>query len=761
MDILDDNVSWTYNLTVSAGQTIELGYFTIQAANSTQAIGEANAIVGPNGLLDTAATGLNSNDLAAMANFQFNHAPTDITLSNASIAENQPSGAVIGSFTPVDSDYGDTHSYMFVSGAGGTDNGSFMIVGNTLKTGAAFDYETKNSYSIRVRTSDTYGLSFEKVFTITVTDLPEVFSAGPNAWDAGGTTGLTLQLGTDGKLHLYQTGTTIDVVPPHVPAKVTGIQITGRDNADDQLTVDFSRGDPLPLTGIVFDGKGHINGDTFLLKGTSDNDAVTMTSTHVFLAGAPGMRYSHVEFFGFDLGGGENSLMINGATMRINANNAISAGTNVVISNGILDLNGMTETLGNLTLVSGNILNGTLYADSYLLESGTITAAIAGPGELIKTTTEQATVSAVNAPNITVDEGNLTAASIAGETLTIGAGATVTISPIMPVVNTRIWDGGGANNLWTTKENWVDDVTPLPGDNLVFPAGAARIINFNDYTSATIFGSITVSGSGYHFQGNSYQASMVGVQPNTNVEVNAIHSDTLTLGAGSVFTISPIPAGPQAQRTINHVKVITNASLNNIKTAPISLDASSPDPAIPIKPVVIYQPLPAETIDPAPAPAPVVFEQPLPAEAIDLPPAQVTIALNLPLSAKPVEILSARESNSKIRDILFSQPEQELLFPTARTNSLSNDAPGKSPSSESVKQSNASLAFDNVPRQKAFVPRSILSIASARDLALQQALHEDWGADWLWNDDLEKIKKRQKDDFNGTVPLAWALVLNN
>jgi hypothetical protein len=324
------------------------------------------------------------------------------------------------------------------------------------------------------------------------------------------------------------------------------------------------------------------------------------------------------------------------------------------------------------------------------------------------------------------------------------------------------WDGGSlVNNLWTTKENWIGDVAPLPGDNLVFPAGAARIINFNDYTSATIFGSITVSGSGYHFQGNSYQASMVGVQPNTNVEVNAIHSDTLTLGAGSVFTISPIPAGPQAQRTINHVKVITNASLNNIKTAPISLDASSPDPAIPIKPVVIYQPLPAETIDPAPAPAPVVFEQPLPAEAIDLPPAQVTIALNLPLSAKPVEILSARESNSKIRDILFSQPEQELLFPTARTNSLSNDAPGKSPSSESVKQSNASLAFDNVPRQKAFVPRSILSIASARDLALQQALHEDWGADWLWNDDLEKIKKRQKDDFNGTVPLAWALVLNN
>ena len=39
---------------------------------------------------------------------------------------------------------------------------------------------------------------------------------------------------------------------------------------------------------------------------------------------------------------------------------------------------------------------------------------------------------------------------------------------------THTWDGGSTvNNLGTTKENWVGDIAPLAGDDLVFPAGAA------------------------------------------------------------------------------------------------------------------------------------------------------------------------------------------------------------------------------------------------------------------------------------------------
>ncbi|MDM3851694.1 MAG: hypothetical protein PT119_17340, partial [Aphanizomenon gracile PMC627.10] len=45
---------------------------------------------------------------------------------------------------------------------------------NELKTNSGFDYETKNSYSIRIKTTDQGGLSFEKQLTIGVTDVNEV-----------------------------------------------------------------------------------------------------------------------------------------------------------------------------------------------------------------------------------------------------------------------------------------------------------------------------------------------------------------------------------------------------------------------------------------------------------------------------------------------------------------------------------------------------------------------------------------------------------
>jgi hypothetical protein len=409
--------------------------------------------------------------------------------------------------------------------------------------------------------------------------------------------------------------------------------------------------------------------------------------------------------------------------------------------------------LPTLTASYSGFVNGDMLA----------TSGVTGAPSLTCTAT---TTSPVGTYTITAAQGTL-AANNYNFTFLDG---TLTINPRPP----QIWDGGGANNLWTTKENWVDDVAPKVGDNLIFPQlNPPEPHNvYNDFANGTVFGSITVSGSGYYFQGNAYQSSMVEVQANINVEANAIHTGTLTIGAGSVLTISPISSGPQSQGTINDVDVITNTSVNNIKTDPISLDTSSLDPAMAPRPVVIDEPLPAETIDPTPAPTPIVFDQPLRAEAIDpapapapivfehplsaktldLPPVLVSVALNLPLSAKPVEILPGRESNSKIRDFLFSQPEQEVLFPTALTNSLSNDAPGILPGSEHGKISNASLVFDNVSGQKSFFPQSIFSITSARDTALQQTLHEDWRADWLWNDDLEKIKKRQKASLFSAVP---------
>ena len=70
----------------------------------------------------------------------------------------------------------DTFTYTLVSGTGSTDNTSFAISGSTLQTAAIFNFEAKNSYSIRLRTTDQGGLWFEKAFTISVTNVYEIAS---------------------------------------------------------------------------------------------------------------------------------------------------------------------------------------------------------------------------------------------------------------------------------------------------------------------------------------------------------------------------------------------------------------------------------------------------------------------------------------------------------------------------------------------------------------------------------------------------------
>ncbi|MEM5776465.1 MAG: cadherin domain-containing protein, partial [Anaerolineaceae bacterium] len=103
----------------------------------------------------------------------YNIAPTDISLSNASVAENQASGTVVGTFSSTDADAGNTFTYALVSGAGDANNAAFSVSGSSLRTAAAFNYESKLSYSIRVRTTDQGGLTFEKSFTILVTNVNE------------------------------------------------------------------------------------------------------------------------------------------------------------------------------------------------------------------------------------------------------------------------------------------------------------------------------------------------------------------------------------------------------------------------------------------------------------------------------------------------------------------------------------------------------------------------------------------------------------
>ena len=98
------------------------------------------------------------------------------------MAEGQAAGTTVGTFTSTDPDTGDTFTYSLVSGTGSADNAAFTISGDVLNTAYPFNFMTKNSYSIRVRTTDQGGLNFEKIFVISVTDLPAIFADVPDTY---------------------------------------------------------------------------------------------------------------------------------------------------------------------------------------------------------------------------------------------------------------------------------------------------------------------------------------------------------------------------------------------------------------------------------------------------------------------------------------------------------------------------------------------------------------------------------------------------
>jgi len=125
-----------------------------------------------------------------------NNPPTNIRLSNDMIREKQPVNTVIGSFSTVDPDAGDTFTYQLVDGAGSTDNSSFNISSNKLRSSKVFDYATQNSFSILVRTTDQGGLSFDKVFIIKILPLHYFlnwnFELGPTDWQEYSSNGYAL-----------------------------------------------------------------------------------------------------------------------------------------------------------------------------------------------------------------------------------------------------------------------------------------------------------------------------------------------------------------------------------------------------------------------------------------------------------------------------------------------------------------------------------------------------------------------------------------
>ncbi len=146
---------------VMAGETYYIGVngFSDQARNYNPLTGE-----------NTAPGSTGSYGLSVLVN----NSPTNLILSHNEIAENSEIGSVIGNLTTLDPNEENIFNYSLVAGAGSTDNHLFTIQDNQLLSNTIFDFETKNLYNIRVRTTDSGGLSYEKELSINVTNITEI-----------------------------------------------------------------------------------------------------------------------------------------------------------------------------------------------------------------------------------------------------------------------------------------------------------------------------------------------------------------------------------------------------------------------------------------------------------------------------------------------------------------------------------------------------------------------------------------------------------
>ena len=436
-----------------------------------------------------------------------NNAPTGLALSNSNIIENSNSGTAIGNFSSTDPDTGNTFTYSLVSGTGSTDNALFTISGNQLQSNGIFDFETQNSYSIRVKTTDQGGLSYEKQLTIGISNVDEQRSLfltpqqdifineglddtvtgtfanlqqNDNINGGAGIDTLILSGGTStDELNINASDTTnqLDILGSTITnferfdlSEFLGnISIVGIDNSNNWLKTGSGKDD---LTG----GKGNdtLNGGTGadILIGLKGNDTYVVDNTGDII----------IENLNSGIDTVESSISW---TLKANLENLTLTGTTAINGTG----NNLNNTIvGNS---ANNIINGTAGIDTLTGGAGNDTFVVDTVTDLIDggvgTDTIQSSVTFSLANALVSNVENLTLTGTAN----INGTGNVFVNTITGNTGNNILDGGIGNDILSggtgndTLNGGIDKDTLTGGvgiDTFVFQFGQSLVSNSDRIT---------------------------------------------------------------------------------------------------------------------------------------------------------------------------------------------------------------------------------------------------------------------------------------
>ncbi|NCQ75846.1 MAG: hypothetical protein GPI98_20145, partial [Microcystis aeruginosa W13-13] len=136
-----------------------------------------NPLIDSVGQYQIKVTATDQNNASATDTFVLsvvNSAPYSIGLSNNTIPENSANNTLIGTLISQDLNTNDTFTYTLVNNAGGrfTLDGDKIVVADT----SLLDYETATQHTIRVKTTDSSGLSYEQNITIFLSNVNDALA---------------------------------------------------------------------------------------------------------------------------------------------------------------------------------------------------------------------------------------------------------------------------------------------------------------------------------------------------------------------------------------------------------------------------------------------------------------------------------------------------------------------------------------------------------------------------------------------------------
>jgi hypothetical protein len=165
-EVIGDNIQWIYEITVPAGQSVQLAYLTIAGATRSEAVAAAETLVGTSDFGGQAGEFLSSAEKAALGNFQFPALP-QISINDVTVTEGDDGTQTFVFTVSLSNAYDEDVSVNYATADGTATAGSDYSAASGTLTWTAGD--SKSQYIVVHMNGDT-ALESDETFFVNLTD---------------------------------------------------------------------------------------------------------------------------------------------------------------------------------------------------------------------------------------------------------------------------------------------------------------------------------------------------------------------------------------------------------------------------------------------------------------------------------------------------------------------------------------------------------------------------------------------------------------